>query len=147
MLSTFLTKDEQAQGGGAKIIKDFDTQGNFVFDRNPGNNETANCKYDTFLPPSATQEETYNKCAKNIVQDAMDGYNGTILVYGQTGSGKTHTMVGPPRFVAPQGSPQYNGDGDDMGDDPAQNNAIVQVRPCSSGVAMHLLFSSTVAVP
>jgi len=30
-----------------------------------------------------------------IVDDILEGYNGTVLAYGQTGSGKTHTMIGP----------------------------------------------------
>ena len=29
-----------------------------------------------------------------MVNDLMDGYNGTIFAYGQTGSGKTYTMSG-----------------------------------------------------
>ena len=36
----------------------------------------------------------YQNHCKTIVQQAMEGYNGTILAYGQTTSGKTHTMLG-----------------------------------------------------
>lgn len=32
--------------------------------------------------------------AKEIIEDVLMGYNGTIFAYGQTGSGKTHTMYG-----------------------------------------------------
>lgn len=32
--------------------------------------------------------------AKEIIEDVLNGYNGTIFAYGQTGSGKTHTMYG-----------------------------------------------------
>lgn len=32
--------------------------------------------------------------AKDIVFDALRGYNSTVLAYGQTGSGKTFTMYG-----------------------------------------------------
>ena len=36
-------------------------------------------------------------CAKDIIQNTVDGYNGTILCYGQTGAGKTFTMSGSPQ--------------------------------------------------
>jgi kinesin family protein 5 len=36
----------------------------------------------------------FNYSASSIVEDIMNGYNGTIFCYGQTGSGKTHTMMG-----------------------------------------------------
>ncbi|XP_026545272.1 kinesin-1 heavy chain-like [Notechis scutatus] len=41
-----------------------------------------------------SQEHVYNDCAKKIVKDVLEGYNGTIFAYGQTSSGKTHTMEG-----------------------------------------------------
>ncbi|XP_054827802.1 kinesin heavy chain isoform X1 [Eublepharis macularius] len=50
--------------------------------------------YDRVLPPNTTQEQVYNACAKQIVKDVLEGYNGTIFAYGQTSSGKTHTMEG-----------------------------------------------------
>lgn len=40
-----------------------------------------------------TQEETWTRCAKDIIDSFLDGYNGTIMAYGQTGAGKTFTMV------------------------------------------------------
>jgi kinesin family protein 5 len=36
----------------------------------------------------------FDYSASSIVEDIMNGYNGTIFCYGQTGSGKTHTMMG-----------------------------------------------------
>ena len=42
----------------------------------------------------ATQQDVYNSSFKNIVTDALNGYNGTCLAYGQTGSGKSYTMFG-----------------------------------------------------
>ncbi|XP_050976007.1 kinesin heavy chain [Labeo rohita] len=50
--------------------------------------------FDRVLPPNTTQEQVYDTCAKQIVKDVLDGYNGTIFAYGQTSSGKTHTMEG-----------------------------------------------------
>uniref|UniRef100_A0AAR2KJI8 Kinesin-like protein n=1 Tax=Pygocentrus nattereri TaxID=42514 RepID=A0AAR2KJI8_PYGNA len=48
--------------------------------------------FDRVFPTNTTQEQVYNSCAKQIVRDVLDGYNGTIFAYGQTSSGKTHTM-------------------------------------------------------
>ncbi|ETE65249.1 Kinesin heavy chain isoform 5C, partial [Ophiophagus hannah] len=48
--------------------------------------------FDRVLPPNTSQEQVYNACAKQIVKDVLEGYNGTIFAYGQTSSGKTHTM-------------------------------------------------------
>ncbi|KAF9438508.1 hypothetical protein BGZ76_007316 [Entomortierella beljakovae] len=39
-------------------------------------------------------EMIYNSSVKNLVQSAMEGYNGTVFAYGQTSSGKTYTMSG-----------------------------------------------------
>lgn len=51
-------------------------------------------QFDHILKPNISQENVYNKAAKNIVKDVLNGYNGTIFAYGQTSSGKTHTMEG-----------------------------------------------------
>ncbi|XP_048454913.1 kinesin heavy chain [Rhincodon typus] len=50
--------------------------------------------FDKVFSPNTTQEQVYSACAKQIVKDVLDGYNGTIFAYGQTSSGKTHTMEG-----------------------------------------------------
>ena len=41
-----------------------------------------------------SQEDIYLGCASNIIENVLEGYNGTIFAYGQTGTGKTHTMTG-----------------------------------------------------
>ncbi|XP_072041922.1 kinesin heavy chain-like isoform X2 [Amphiura filiformis] len=50
--------------------------------------------FDKVFRPNTTQEQVYNNCAKAIVKDVLEGYNGTIFAYGQTSSGKTYTMEG-----------------------------------------------------
>ncbi|XP_061442592.1 kinesin-like protein KIF9 isoform X2 [Rhineura floridana] len=40
------------------------------------------------------QDVVYDAVARDLVSQALDGYNGTILCYGQTGAGKTFTMTG-----------------------------------------------------
>lgn len=42
----------------------------------------------------ARQEKIFDKVAKDVVDSALEGFNGTIFAYGQTGSGKTFTMTG-----------------------------------------------------
>ncbi|KAM9593219.1 kinesin-like protein KIF9 isoform 3-T3 [Trichechus inunguis] len=42
----------------------------------------------------ASQDLVYETIAKDVVSQALDGYNGTIMCYGQTGAGKTYTMTG-----------------------------------------------------
>jgi len=45
---------------------------------------------------AANQQAVYNDIGSPIVENALDGYNGTLFCYGQTGSGKSHTMMGHP---------------------------------------------------
>ncbi|KAJ1339750.1 hypothetical protein BSLG_005656 [Batrachochytrium salamandrivorans] len=40
--------------------------------------------------------EVYSETAQVIVDAALEGFNGTVLVYGQTGTGKTFSMQGIP---------------------------------------------------
>lgn len=48
--------------------------------------------FDKVFKPDCTQLQVYTATAKEIVEDVLSGYNGTIFAYGQTSSGKTHTM-------------------------------------------------------
>ncbi|CAJ0580884.1 unnamed protein product, partial [Mesorhabditis spiculigera] len=50
--------------------------------------------FDKVFKPNSTQEQVYKGAASHIVQDVLEGYNGTVFAYGQTSSGKTHTMEG-----------------------------------------------------
>ncbi|KAJ3324447.1 hypothetical protein HDV06_006858 [Boothiomyces sp. JEL0866] len=53
-----------------------------------------NFNFDKVFDWNNNQLHVFTYCAESIVNDIMDGYNGTIFAYGQTGSGKTHTMMG-----------------------------------------------------
>ncbi|KAG2499144.1 hypothetical protein HYH03_002727 [Edaphochlamys debaryana] len=50
-------------------------------------------KFDNVLD-TASQEQVYEATAAEVVQGALEGFNGTIMCYGQTGAGKTFTMSG-----------------------------------------------------
>ncbi|NXK41622.1 KIF9 protein, partial [Piprites chloris] len=43
---------------------------------------------------NTSQDQVYEAVAKDLVAEALRGYNGTIMCYGQTGAGKTYTMTG-----------------------------------------------------
>ena len=45
---------------------------------------------------NSRQEDIFNETAYPIIDNVLQGYNGTIFAYGQTGCGKTHTMLGIP---------------------------------------------------
>lgn len=42
----------------------------------------------------AQQEEVFDEVARPVIENCIQGYNGTIFAYGQTGSGKTYAMSG-----------------------------------------------------
>eukprot|EP00936_MAST-01D_sp_MAST-1D-sp1_P000941 g941.t1 len=46
------------------------------------------------LGPDSGQEALFKLVCSDMIEAALDGYNGTIFAYGQTGSGKTYTMTG-----------------------------------------------------
>ncbi|GKT36021.1 Kinesin-like protein like protein [Aduncisulcus paluster] len=48
--------------------------------------------FDRVFGASSKQVDVYNFTAKPVVNDVLNGYNGTIFAYGQTGTGKTYTM-------------------------------------------------------
>jgi kinesin family protein 3/17 len=50
--------------------------------------------FDNVFPPEVKQVDVYNRVARHIVNNVLEGYNGTIFAYGQTGTGKTFTMEG-----------------------------------------------------
>lgn len=44
--------------------------------------------FDQVFPPDTSQETVYNTVAYRLVEDVLQGINGTLLCYGQTGTGK-----------------------------------------------------------
>ncbi|XP_032528899.2 kinesin-like protein KIF21A isoform X2 [Danaus plexippus] len=48
--------------------------------------------FDYAFDPASDQQQLYDTCVRKLVENALDGYNATVLAYGQTGSGKTYTM-------------------------------------------------------
>ena len=50
--------------------------------------------FDFVFATDSPQSLLYEQSAFSLVENVLDGYNGTIFAYGQTGCGKTHTMMG-----------------------------------------------------
>lgn len=50
--------------------------------------------FDFVFSTESAQSLIYEQSAFSLVDNVLDGYNGTIFAYGQTGCGKTHTMMG-----------------------------------------------------
>lgn len=49
-------------------------------------------KFDHVFREEASQDDVYRETCLPLVQNVLNGYNGTYFVYGQTGTGKTYTM-------------------------------------------------------
>ena len=60
-----------------------------------GSKQARSFHFDNVFGNISTQEEVFLAIGKSAVDNALQGYNGTVFAYGQTGSGKTHTMLGP----------------------------------------------------
>eukprot|EP01083_Nonionella_stella_P008990 26063_1 len=50
--------------------------------------------FDRVFQPLSNNSIIYDSVSRNVVQKAMEGYNGCVFAYGQTSAGKTHTMRG-----------------------------------------------------
>uniref|UniRef100_A0A915L0W3 Kinesin motor domain-containing protein n=1 Tax=Romanomermis culicivorax TaxID=13658 RepID=A0A915L0W3_ROMCU len=51
--------------------------------------------FDGAYGEDSTTESIYSDIVFPLVENVMEGYNGTIFAYGQTGAGKSFTMQGP----------------------------------------------------
>ena len=51
-------------------------------------------KFDHVYDQDASQDDVYERSAKEAVLSTLLGYNAAMLAYGQTGTGKTYTMEG-----------------------------------------------------
>lgn len=65
--------------------------------------------YDHVFDAETSQREVYEQSSFFIVENVLNGYNGTIFAYGQTGCGKTHTMFGVENILsAKKSSSNFN---------------------------------------
>ena len=48
-----------------------------------------------YKQPFATQSDVYDRLGSPVVDNAMKGFNSSVIAYGQTGSGKSYSVFGP----------------------------------------------------
>ena len=48
--------------------------------------------FDEIFDEAAPQQKVFDTAGLKIVNDVLNGNNGSLFVYGQTGTGKTYTM-------------------------------------------------------
>ncbi|KAI9186654.1 hypothetical protein LWI28_019602 [Acer negundo] len=64
--------------------------------------------FDSVFDSNSNQEDIFQSVGVPLVENALAGYNATVLSYGQTGSGKTYTMWGPPSAMVEDPAPRSN---------------------------------------
>lgn len=69
--------------------------------KQPQKTSQSSFSFDRVFSTNTTTHEVFDATSKNIIENAVDGYNGTIIAYGQTTSGKTHTMIGNMHGIIP----------------------------------------------
>lgn len=80
---------------GHEVVVDMRCTRGEIFVNKPETNEPPKqFTFDHVFDWTCKQVDIYNTCAANIIENVLEGYNGTIFAYGQTGTGKTHTMTG-----------------------------------------------------
>ncbi|KAE9553381.1 hypothetical protein FO519_003391 [Halicephalobus sp. NKZ332] len=62
-----------------------------------------NFTFDGAYYMDSTAEQIYNDIVYPLVENVIEGYNGTVFAYGQTGSGKTFSMQGDEKVPAQRG--------------------------------------------
>jgi chromosomal replication initiation ATPase DnaA len=62
--------------------------------KKPAASVNDNYTFDYVAGEQDTQNDVFENVGKNIVDQCLRGYNGSIFAYGQTGSGKTFSIQG-----------------------------------------------------
>ena len=51
-------------------------------------------EFDAVLGPRCGQQEVFDTCGKPVLEAALQGRRGSLLVYGESGAGKTYSLFG-----------------------------------------------------
>jgi hypothetical protein len=84
-----INKSEQSENASSVIS----VSDNVVSITEPISSTSKNFGFDYAFGIKTTNLDIYNSIGRDIVKNAVSGYNCSILAYGQTGSGKTFTML------------------------------------------------------
>lgn len=68
-----------------------------VIVQKPGEEVPKVFTFDSVYDWNSQQENVFTETAYPIINNVLQGYNGTIFAYGQTGTGKTFTINGVPK--------------------------------------------------
>lgn len=89
------------------LVDDEGNERNFTFDFSYWSHDGFAIADDGMLNPTSEkytdQMGVYNTVGKQVLKNAMDGYNCCLFAYGQTGSGKSYSMIGygPNKGIVP----------------------------------------------
>ncbi|KJH46549.1 kinesin motor domain protein [Dictyocaulus viviparus] len=84
--------NDRERGLNSKICVEMDPTSAQVTLKSDGPPKTFT--FDSVYYMDATGEQIYNDIVYPLVENVIEGYNGTVFAYGQTGSGKTFSMQG-----------------------------------------------------
>ncbi|XP_064621480.1 kinesin-like protein KIF6 [Lineus longissimus] len=65
--------------------------------------ESYKFRFEKIFDQQTQQDEIFESVARPVIDNVLEGYNGTIFAYGQTGSGKTFTITGGPEKYSDRG--------------------------------------------
>ena len=86
----------ETTNGNEKVVKMYnnDDKGEVYVGREGDEEPPKIFTFDRVFDEKTDQGSLFEETASQIVNNVIEGYNGTIFAYGQTGTGKTHTMEG-----------------------------------------------------
>ncbi|CAK5081673.1 unnamed protein product [Meloidogyne enterolobii] len=103
-----LSKREKEIGFVQSIVEVDYTGKSILVSSSNGQSDLLKCyQFDEVFGPDSCQSDVYNCIARPVVENVLEGFNGTVFAYGQTGTGKTYTMSGDPN-IGEQGIIQYS---------------------------------------
>lgn len=89
--------DQKETSAGHERVVEMNTKRGTVELKNPKAGQSdvkKNFTFDTVYDWNSKQRDLYEETFRDLVENVLNGFNGTIFAYGQTGTGKTFTMQG-----------------------------------------------------
>lgn len=86
--------DKERDSGHENVVFTDKEAGTISVKDEDGASKQRSFTFDAVFDGESKQMQVYNKCARRLVESALEGFNSTIFAYGQTGTGKTHSMEG-----------------------------------------------------
>jgi kinesin family protein 3/17 len=84
---------KEVNEGREKVVK-MDKENGEILIQKSSEDVPKRFTFDCVYPEDTRQKDLFDETAFPIIENILEGYNGTIFAYGQTGTGKTHTMAG-----------------------------------------------------